>query len=192
MIRRNIEITIKRALADTPVVLLNGARQTGKTTLAQAIAAMSGAQYFTFDDSVTLGLASSDPSGFIRNLAGPVVLDEVQKAPELFPAIKLAVDKDRRPGRFLLTGSANVMTLPRLSESLAGRMEVIPLFPFSAGELSGAVEGFLPRLFAGTIGQSKLPSASDDISVRLTSFRDDTCCRMDITMQSSFAVGQTR
>ena len=149
-------------------MLLNGARQTGKTTLAQAIAAASGAQYFTFDDYATLALAAGDPSGFIRNLDGPVVLDEIQKAPDLFPAIKLAVDKARRPGRFLLTGSANVMTLPRLSESLAGRMEIIPLFPFSAGELAGRMEDFLPRLFAGTIAKSKLPSESESIGTRLT------------------------
>jgi predicted AAA+ superfamily ATPase len=77
------------------------------------------------------------------------------------------VDKDRRPGRFLLTGSANVMTLPRLSESVAGRMEIIPLYPFSAGELEGCIEGFLPKLFANTIGQSKLRPARDDIAARI-------------------------
>jgi len=168
MIRRNIQDSVRRAMTDTPAVLLNGARQTGKTTLAQAMAAESGARYFTLDDSATLALAASDPAGFIRNLTGPVVLDEIQKAPDLFPAIKLAVDKNRQPGCFLLTGSANVMTLPRLSESLAGRMEIIPLFPFSAGELAGAAEGFLPRLFAGHIGQSKTPSTSEDMAVRLT------------------------
>ena len=155
-------------MADTPVVLLNGARQTGKTTLAQAMAAGSGGQFFTLDDSATLGLAAGDPAGFIRNLTGPIVLDEIQKVPDLFPAIKLAVDKDRQPGRFLLTGSANVMTLPRLSESLAGRMEIIPLFPFSAGELAGIAERFLPRLFAGTIAKSKSPSAREDMAARLT------------------------
>ena len=111
MIRRHIQDSVRRAMTDTPVVLLNGARQTGKTTLAQALAAGSGAQYFTFDDLATLALAAGDPSGFIRNLTGPVVLDEIQKAPNLFSAIKLAVDKDRQPGRFLLTGSANVLTL---------------------------------------------------------------------------------
>lgn len=168
MIRRNIEDSIRRAKADTPVVLLTGARQTGKTTLAEAMAAGSGAQYFTLDDSATLALTAGDPAGFIRNLSGPVVLDEIQKVPDLFPAIKLAVDKDRQPGRFLLTGSANVMTLPRLSESLAGRMEIIPLFPFSAGELAGVVEGFLPRLFAGTIARSKPRSARENIAARLT------------------------
>jgi len=154
-------------MADTPVVLLNGARQTGKTTLAQALAESAGAQYFTLDDAATLALAAGDPAGFIRNLSGPVMLDEVQKAPELFPAIKLAVDKNRQPGRFLLTGSANVMTLPRLSESLAGRMEVIPLYPFSAGELAGQREGFLQRLLDGTIGKLKPVSTTDDLPVRL-------------------------
>jgi len=167
MIRRNIHDCIRQAMADTPVVLLNGARQTGKTTLAQEMAAASGFQCFTLDDATTLGLAVGDPSGFIRNLAGPVVIDEIQKAPELFSAIKLAVDKDRRPGRFLLTGSANVMTLPRLSESLAGRMEIIPLFPFSAGELASRRERFVDRLFDGSIVRAKVEGANDDLAARL-------------------------
>jgi len=154
-------------MSDTPVVLLNGARQTGKTTLAQQMAVGAGVQYFTLDDAATLALAAGDPSWFIRNVTGTVVIDEIQKAPDLFPAIKLAVDKDRRPGRFLLTGSANVMTLPRLSESLAGRMEIIPLFPFSAGELAGRREGFVTRLFDGTIARPKSSSAKDDLAARL-------------------------
>lgn len=146
MIRRNIQNRIQDALADTPVVLLSGARQTGKTTLVQSLA--GSAEFFTLDDVATLALARGDPTGFIRNLVGPAVIDEIQKAPELFPAIKLAVDRNRKPGRFLLTGSANVMALPRLSESLAGRMEVVPLFPFSAGEIVGASETIIRRLFA--------------------------------------------
>jgi hypothetical protein len=89
MLRRNIGDAVRQALADTPVVLLNGARQTGKTTLAQALAERNGAQYFTLDDAATFALAAGDPAGFIRNLSGPVVLDEIQKAPDLFPAIKL-------------------------------------------------------------------------------------------------------
>jgi len=160
--------SVQVAMADTPVVLLNGARQTGKTTLAQALAAKTGAQYFTLDDSATLALAAGDPAGFIRNLDGPVVLDEIQRAPDLFPAIKVSVDKNRQPGRFLLTGSANVMTLPRLSESLAGRMEVIPLFPFSTGELAGKREGFVKRLFDGTLAKVKPMSTQDDLPARLT------------------------
>ena len=164
MIQRNIQDAVRSAMTDTPVVLLNGARQTGKTTLAQALAAAPGVQYFTLDDAATLALAANDPVGFISNLTGPVVIDEIQKAPDLFPAMKLAVDKDRQPGRFLLTGSANVMTLPRLSELLAGRMEIIPLFPFSAGELTGRREGFVKRLFDGTIAQPKLISPADELA----------------------------
>jgi hypothetical protein len=167
MLARNIAPSIQSAMADTPVVLLNGARQTGKTTLARAIAEKTGAEYFTLDDSATLALAAGDPAGFIRNLNGPVVLDEIQRAPDLFPAIKVSVDKNRRPGRFLLTGSANVMTLPRLSESLAGRMEVIPLFPFSTGELAGTREKFVTRLFDGTIAKTKLTSTQHDLAARV-------------------------
>ena len=167
MIQRNIQASVQRAMSDTPVVLLNGARQTGKTTLAQELAAGPGARYFTLDDAATLALATSDPSGFIRNLTGPIVIDEIQKAPALFPAIKLSVDKDRRPGHFLLTGSANVLILPRLSESLAGRMEIIPLFPFSAGELAGKREGFVKRLLDGTIGMEKPSHTNDDLAGRL-------------------------
>ena len=167
MIQRNIQAAVRRAMADTPVVLLNGARQTGKTTLAQELATAPGSQYFTLDDAATLALAAGDPAGFIRNLTGPVVIDEIQKAPDLFPAIKRAVDQHRQPGRFLLTGSANVMTLPRLSESLAGRMEIIPLFPFSAGELAGQREGFVQRLFNGTLAKPKANSANDNLPARL-------------------------
>jgi predicted AAA+ superfamily ATPase len=167
MIRRNIQESVRRAMADTPVVLLNGARQTGKTTLAQELATAPASQYFTLDDAATLALAAGDPSGFIRNLTGPVVIDEIQKAPDLFPAIKLAVDQNRRPGQFLLTGSANVMTLPRLSESLAGRMEIIPLFPFSAGELTGQREGFVKRLFDGTLAKAKSIPTNDELAARL-------------------------
>ncbi len=176
-------------MTDTPVVLLNGARQTGKTTLAQAMAAGGAVQYFTLDDSATFALAAGDPSGFIRNLTGPVVLDEIQKVPELFPAIKLAVDKSRQPGRFLLTGSANVMTLPRLSESLAGRMEVIPLYPFSAGELAGVAEGFLARLFASTIANSKPVSASTEIEARLArgGYPEATARETDVRRAAWFA-----
>ncbi len=167
MIQRHIERAVRRALADTPVVLLNGARQTGKTTLARAIAKGTGAEYFTMDDAATLAAAASDPAGFIRNLTGPVVLDEIQKAPDLFPAIKLTVDGARHPGRFLLTGSANVLTLPRLAESLAGRMEVLALFPFSAGELEGTRERFLARVFDGSIAKARLLSRNENLASRL-------------------------
>ena len=149
MVRRNITRSVELALADTPVVLLNGARQTGKSTLIKALASASGHRYLTLDDPAVAAAATADPSGFLTGLSGRVVIDEVQRVPELFPVIKLAVDENRVPGRFLLTGSANVLTLPRLSESLAGRMEVIPLYPFSAGEIEGRAESFVSRLFRG-------------------------------------------
>lgn len=120
------------ALSDTPAVLLNGARQTGKSTLAQSPElGRKNRQYLTFDDPGVLAAAKRDPNGFVASLDLPVTLDEVQHVPELFPVIKAAIDRNRRPGDFLLTGSANVMLLPKLSESLAGRMEVLTLWPFS-------------------------------------------------------------
>ena len=151
MKRRHLQGQLERALADTPVVLVNGARQVGKTTLVRTIA---NRRYVNLDDATVLAAAQSDPAGFLAGLEGPVVLDEVQKAPELFPAIKAAVDGKRRAGRFLLTGSTDVMLLPRLSESLAGRMEVLGLRPFSQGELEGRREGFVDAVFARRMGSS--------------------------------------
>jgi len=152
MIKRNITPNLLDALADTPVVLLNGARQTGKSTLAKSIASKEyPAKYITLDDFSALSAARHDPAGFLSGLDGPVIIDEIQKAPNLFPAIKAVVDRDRQPGRFLLTGSANVFLLPRLSESLAGRMEILNLWPFSQGELAGIREEFVDALFANNL-----------------------------------------
>lgn len=143
------------ALADTPVVLLHGARQVGKSTLAHEVA--SGpypARYLSFDDEAVLAAAKSDPPSFVHALQGPVVLDEIQRVPELLTAIKVAVDRNRRPGQFLLTGSANVLLLPRLSESLAGRLEVLTLWPLSQGEIGKVTEDFVDRTFAGRFERS--------------------------------------
>ena len=125
MLARNISARLLTALADRPVVLLHGARQTGKTTLVRAVAEEAGARYVTLDDLTMLAAARGDPAGFIEGFAPPLVLDEVQRSPELLLAIKAAVDRQRTPGRFLLTGSANVLLLPRVAESLAGRMEIV-------------------------------------------------------------------
>lgn len=135
-------------MADTPVVMLTGARQTGKTTLVLDWARHNRANYYTLDDVQTLAGADADPQGFILNLPLPAVIDEVQKVPRLLPAIKLRVDRDRHPGMFLLTGSANVLALPHVSESLAGRMEIHTLWPLSRGELSGRRENFLTAIFS--------------------------------------------
>ncbi len=133
---RHIAPLLTEALADTPVVLINGARQSGKSTLAQAQSTGTPRQYLTLDDAVVLNAAKSDPAGFIDGLQGAVTLDEVQRVPEIFLAIKAAVDRQRQPGRFLLTGSANVLLLPGIADSLAGRMEVLSLWPLSSAEIA--------------------------------------------------------
>ena len=128
---------------------LQGARQTGKSTLVQAIASEHGfADYLTLDNASVMAAAESDPEGFVAGLTGPAVIDEVQRAPRLAVAIKSAVDRHRRAGQFLLTGSASVMALPKLSESLAGRVELHTLWPFSQGEIIGHRESFIDRAFA--------------------------------------------
>ncbi len=157
MIQRNIQSAIQAALADTPVILLHGARQTGKSTLMRELAGNTpGMRYVTLDDNTVLSAVASDPAGFIDGLQGPVVLDEIQRAPDLLVAIKSQVDRNRQPGRFLLTGSADIMMLPTVSESLAGRMEIITLWPFSQGEINGVRETFIDRAFAG---QASWPTA---------------------------------
>src|SRR5437667_2139331 len=145
---RHTAPALEAALADTAVVLVVGPRQAGKTTLCQLVADRRGARVLSLDDAATLAAATADPTGFIAAIDGPVVLDEIQKAPALLPAIKLAVDRRRTAGRFLLTGSADVLSLPRVSESLAGRVEVLTLWPLSQGELDGRREGFIDALFA--------------------------------------------
>lgn len=140
---------LEQALADTPVVLVHGPRQCGKTTLAQQVGAELGHQYFSFDDDLVLASARSDPLGFVADLPDRAVLDEVQKAPSLFASLKLAIDRKRTAGRFILTGSANVLLVPTLSDSLAGRMEVVRLHPMSQCELAKKPSRFLDKLFAG-------------------------------------------
>jgi len=149
MIRRHLSEQLLQALRDTPAVLINGARQTGKSTLVQSPELKKqGRQYLTFDDPGVLAAAKQDPNGFIAGLTAPVTLDEVQHVPELFPAIKMEIDRKREPGCFLLTGSANVLLLPKLSESLAGRIELLTLWPFSQGEIYGVKESFVDALFS--------------------------------------------
>ena len=149
MYNRNITNKVLAALQDTPVVFVNGARQTGKSTLVQKlITRKHPAQYLTFDDSNVLSAASSDPAGFIAGLEGSLIIDEVQRVPDLFLAIKAEVDKNRKPGRFLLTGSANVLLLPKIAESLVGRMEILTLWPLSQGEIESRKETFIDRLFS--------------------------------------------
>lgn len=146
-ITRHVQRRIATALSDTRVVLVIGPRQAGKTTLAR-LYANSSRPYLTLDDPATLAAARADPSGFVRGLSSAVI-DEVQRAPDLLLAIKESVDKDQAPGRFLLTGSTNLMALPIVADSLAGRLEVITLLPFAQAELVGTKGDLLERLFDG-------------------------------------------
>ena len=169
MKRRNITSHVLAALSDTPVVYLQGPRQSGKSTLAQSLRAQGfKAQYFTLDEAATLEAAESDPDGFVAGLPEQVIIDEVQRVPELFRAIKHNVDSKRQPGRFLLTGSAQALVLPRLSESLAGRMEVLTLWPFSQGEIAGRRDDFVDGCFApefkpGAFGGTNWAALADRI-----------------------------
>ena len=140
---------ILEALADTPVVCVLGPRQTGKTTLVQQLAPER--VYISLDENNYHRTAVEDPEGFIASLPDVVTLDEVQRAPALLPAIKRAVDRVRRPGRFLLTGSANLLYLPKVTESLAGRMEIAQLQPLTEAEKERRPGAFLHALLDGSL-----------------------------------------
>ena len=151
MIERALTGLLLRALADTPVVLLVGGRQTGKSTLVTGLAERGHkASYVTLDDPTVLAAARADPGGFVDQFQEPAIIDEVQRAPEVFLPIKAAVDRDRRPGRFLLTGSANVLFEPTVADALAGRMDVSTLWPLSVAELGARPlsPSFLDWLFS--------------------------------------------
>ena len=148
MIDRSLTPLVAEALRDTPVVLLLGARQVGKSTLAKTLLQSSAdGRYLTMDDPAVRRAAEMDPEGLVAQSQGLTILDEIQLAPQLFRAIKAAVDRDRRPGRFLLTGSANVLVLPRLSDSLAGRMELITLEGLAQSEIHPSGGPFVDQLF---------------------------------------------
>ena len=136
MIKRHLRPLVVEALGEFPVVAILGGRQVGKSTLAQDLASDAWpASYITLDDMTALDAALRDPDGFVKNLKLPVIIDEVQRAPDLLRSVKLVVDRQRKPGMFLLTGSANLLTLKGVSESLAGRVALFELHPFSWSEL---------------------------------------------------------
>ena len=162
MWKRNLHAMVYEALADTPVVFVNGARQTGKSTLVRAIADdLDGARLLDLDEGAALAAAAADPAGFLAYGEGLTVIDEVQRVPDLFLALKATVDRDRRPGRFLLTGSADVLLLPELSGLLAGRMEVLTLWPLSQDELGGREGRFVDALFSTPFSPRSPPSPTD-------------------------------
>lgn len=147
--RRSAEPLVLEALADTRVVFVAGARQVGKSTLAQGIARSSHpAEEFSLDVRATRETALADPEGFIAGMRGPAFIDEVQRAPDLLLAIKRAVDRDATPGRFLLTGSANLLTAHKVKDALTGRMETVRLWPLSQSEIHRGASNFVDALFA--------------------------------------------
>jgi predicted AAA+ superfamily ATPase len=148
-------------MADTPVVFVAGPRQAGKTTLVLRMAE-PGIRYLTLDDELTLLAAKEDPVGMIRSL-DRAVIDEIQRAPELLLAIKKTVDEDRRPGRFLLTGSANLMILPTVADSLAGRMETLTLLPLSQCEMRHSTVNWLDSVFTGEFPQVSTPVIGEEL-----------------------------
>ena len=161
MFQRFLERRTQEALSDTPVVLIVGPRRAGKTTLVKSMGE-ADRTYVTLDDQTVLEAARSDPAGFIRGL-DRATIDEIQRAPDLLLAIKKTVDEDYRPGRFLLTGSANVLTLPRVADSLAGRMETLQMLPLARAEVEGRTPGFLERLFEGKLQDQRKPVVGDDL-----------------------------
>ncbi len=170
MYQRTLLPRLNSALADTRVVLLNGARQVGKSTLAQQVAQQRGGQYLTLDDPVIAELARTDPAALVSGAAGLTVIDEAQSAPALFPALKREVDRHPVPGRFLLTGSANVFMLPTVAESLAGRMEVLTLEPLSQAEIEGSPHNLVDALFDAALWvRSAVRTDRADVVRRLVS-----------------------
>jgi predicted AAA+ superfamily ATPase len=149
---------VAEALADTPAVFVQGPRQAGKSTLVRGF---SGRRYLSLDDASALAVAAADPTGFLAGLREPVVLDEVQRVPALALALKAEIDRDRRPGRFLLTGSARLLTVPRLADALVGRLELLTLWPLAQREIENRKRNFVDMLFAGEATCGSIPAPDD-------------------------------
>lgn len=149
MYPRGVRPRIEQALLDTPAVFVAGPRQAGKSTLVRLIR-QDG--YVTLDRLTVRAGAEADPDGFVTGLRTPVAIDEVQRVPELLLALKAEIDEHREPGRFLLTGSANVLMLPKVADALPGRMEIVELWPLSQGEIENRPEQFVDTIFETTGG----------------------------------------
>lgn len=167
MYPRHIRSRIEEALADTPAVLINGPRQSGKSTLAKQFC-HSGRQYYTLDDEAVRNAALADPAGFVRSLPEYSVLDEIQRAPQLFLSLKKRIDDNRVPGQLLLTGSANIMVLPQLSDSLAGRIETVPLLPLAETEILQREVNFIDYLWRETFPTPCQTDVLDTVIDRIT------------------------
>jgi hypothetical protein len=144
---RHLAARLREALRDTPAVLIHGPRQSGKTTLARSVGEARGYRYVSFDEDATVVAAKADPIGFVSRLPAKSILDEVQRVPEIFTSLKAAIDRRRTAGRYILTGSANVLFVPGLADSLAGRMGLLRLHPLAQSEIERTRTRFLDVLF---------------------------------------------
>lgn len=145
---RHLKNKILRSIKASPVVLLTGGRQTGKTTLMEQLSREEGIKLITLDDLRYLSAMSQDPVGFLEEMGEPLIIDEMQRSPNLALPIKQRVDANRRAGMYVLTGSSNPLVLPKLNDSLAGRMFILNLYPFSQSELRGEENDLLKILFS--------------------------------------------
>ena len=169
MYRRFISDNMMEALSDTPVIFLRGARQTGKSTLVQMIAnGPYPARYITLDNAGMLSAAGADPAGFISGIEKPVVIDEAQRIPELLLAIKEDVDRHRRPGRYILTGSADILTVPKVADALAGRMELMTLWPLSIAEIKGQKDNIVDAIYKSDFHRNLFQDSSFDLYVSMS------------------------
>lgn len=164
---RHLAPRLREALRDTPAVLIHGPRQSGKTTLARMVGEAQGYRYVSFDDDATVTAAKADPVGFVARLPGKSILDEVQRVPEIFTALKTAIDRRRTAGRYILTGSANVLFVPKLADSLAGRMGVLRLHPLAQSEIEGTRPRFIDALFRGRFKTGLSERLGEDLARRI-------------------------
>ncbi len=174
-IRRHLWERVLFGLQHNPIIFLNGPRQAGKSTMARSLAKKAyPADYLSFDDPTRLGAAASSPESFLSQYNGAVIIDEVQMVPELFRALKVTVDELRLQdkvhsnGKFLLTGSANIMALPHLSEPLVGRMNVKTLYPFAGCEVLQGNGDFITRLFSAEFSVTSDSYSLNDVIYKAT------------------------
>lgn len=147
LVARHAEAKVATALRDTPVVAINGARQVGKSTLVRNVQYSGTVEVVTFDDPATRSAAAYDPRSFVSRDVDTLVIDEAQLEPSIFRSIKAEVDRDRRPGRFVITGSSRLLAAPDMADALVGRVETIELWPFSQVELENTSHSFVDRAF---------------------------------------------
>lgn len=189
MFKRNIKSQLEKAITRSPVVLVTGARQTGKSTLVKELGQQHGYTYLSLDNLQTLQAAKSDPAAFIAGITKPIIIDEVQRVPEIFLAIKEDVDNQRTNGRYILTGSANPLLIPNLGDSLAGRMEIIRSMPLSQGELHNTTETFIDTLFAGKVPELGKPMSRSALAERIITGGFPTMQSKDTTDQEHWMEG---